>query len=114
MASSTRAKGDRYAKKTKEWLEAQGYQVSKMEMTKLAWVGGRMIPIRTDILFSDLIAVGNGELLLVQVKFAARARNNMSTARKNYQTLPDMGCSVKKMIVGWQPRVKEPIVEFVE
>ena len=51
---SNRAKGNYYAKKTKDLLEKEGWVVANTETTKMAWIKGRMIPIHTDIWASDL------------------------------------------------------------
>lgn len=97
-----RAKGDRYYNKVKLWLEAQGYMVAKLEMTKLAYFGGRFVPIRSDIWASDGIAANETESFLFQVK---SNKGDLSRARHAYAKIPS---GIRKVIYIWEPRAKEP------
>lgn len=99
---NTRAKGDRYYKKVKDWLEGQGYTVAKLEGTKMAFVNGKLIPIRFDIWASDGIAANDTESFLFQVKSNA---TDVSRARHAYEKVPS---GIRKVIYLWIPRAKEP------
>src|SRR5690606_18012720 len=63
---NTRAKGKRSVKRTRDWLEGQGYVVESLERTTR--FRGRQGGKTHDVFGADLIARNEREILFVQVK----------------------------------------------
>ena len=63
---NTRAKGKRSVKRTRDWLEGQGYVVESLERTTR--FRGRAGGKTHDVFGADLIARNEREILFVQVK----------------------------------------------
>ena len=108
---SNRAKGNYYAKKTKDLLEKEGWVVANTETTKMAWIKGRMIPIHTDIWASDLMAMNGKDLIFIQVKSEIDSKNShVGDARKEFAKYP-FPKYIKRYIYNWKPRQKPEIIE---
>lgn len=105
---NTVAKGNRYKYKTKKWLESQGFLVEYSEMVRYFFdkKKGRMIPIKKDLFYSDIIALRSDLILFVQVKVNKR---NISSAKALLGRLV-VPKNAERWIVVWIPRKKEPEV----
>lgn len=114
QAQKNKARGDYYVGRTILYLKKYGYLVEKMERSIPMRFGGRLKMIRSDIWFSDLIALSSENIILVQVKFNSKGNegNNISTAKKNYRTLPSP-IGLLKWVVEWNPGMSEPKIEVV-
>lgn len=106
------AKGNRYKYKTKKWLEAQGFKVEYTEIVRYFFDRKKckMIPMKKDLFYSDLIAVRSDLILFVQVKVN---KKNLSLSKALLRALevPNNCC---KWIVIWIPRKKEPEIMTIE
>jgi len=103
---NTITKGNRYKYKTKKWLENQGFKVEYSEMVRYYFDKNknRMIPIKKDLFFSDIIAVRSDLVAFVQVKVN---RRNLSPAKALLGALA-VPKNVEKWIVVWTPMKNEP------
>ena len=112
--SSNKSKGDYYFRKTKMYLLARGYIVEKLEISKPMFIRGKMMFIRTDLLYSDGIAINEERVVLFQVKMNMVGRKGSHTkeARENYEKLPSPN-GLEKWIVEWEPRKQSPMIEVV-
>ena len=102
-------KGSYYRLKTKKWYEAQGYEVSNAEVTKMAFFSGKLVPIRKDIFGADLIAMNGKEILFIQSK---THHTDMSKGAKEFEKFP-FPKSVKRLVIRWEPRSRFPIIRKV-
>ena len=101
-----RAKGNRNLKKTIDLLISQGYWVEKTEVLKMAWVRGKVIPVRTDILKADCVAIKNGVMSIIQIK---SNKNDVRIGMANLKQIPPIK-EVKKEVWLWNDRSKEPVI----
>jgi len=107
-------KGQYYKIKTKAWLEKLGYQVAYLEQTRRLITRDKKtndlktIFIKQDQLGSDLFAVSEEWAILVQVKLG---KKNVAEAAKEFEKYKTPSL-VKKWIVVWQPKSREP--EIIE
>lgn len=102
-------KGNYYRLKTKKWLEKEGFQVETLEKTMRIFADDkRVIFIKKDLWGADLIASNGSELIIVQNK---TNRTDVSKGIRELKAAPWPGF-VKKWVVIWPPKAKEPrIVE---
>ena len=113
--ASTVKRGNYYKKKTQKWFEDKGYTV---ELTE--FVCGRpiskdkIIYIKKDILASDGIAYNEKEFILWNSKYYDEVSSNSIDNRakqylKDYEEIkvPPL---IKKQIIIWKPRIKEPFI----
>lgn len=112
--ASLKSKGDYYFRKTKMYLLARGYIVEKLEISKPMFIRGKMMFIRTDLLYSDGIAINDEHVVLFQVKMNMEGKKGSHTgvARENYKKLPSPK-GLQKWIVEWAPRKQSPTIEVV-
>jgi hypothetical protein len=103
---STRSKGAYAVNKTKKYFEALGYQVVKSEVSKMIWIGGRSIIGHTDMWGSDLICMNKDEIIFVQVK---SNKVHIAPAKHEFDKYV-WAKGVKKYIVRWELRAREPII----
>ena len=105
---SNRSKGNYYARKSKKWLEGQGWLVAKTEVAKYC---GKFI-IRQDLWGSDYMAINGKEIMFIQVKFIENEKDYSSVyhAKAEFAKYPFPKC-VKKVIHLWRLRIKEPIIK---
>lgn len=101
------SRGNYYANKSKEFLKAEGYNVEKLEKLTGMFIKGKMLWRKNDMLFSDLLAWNEKEVILIQVKGGAKV--NYNQAIKNYKKLK---IPLKKVVMLWRPRIKTP--EWIE
>lgn len=107
MASNV-SRGAAFKGKTKKWLAARGYQVANLEEVRWIFTPRGRMPIKRDQFASDLLAVGNGVIVFVQVKSGASAKGGtFPAARREFAkyTFPD-GC--RQLIVAWPPLARVP------
>ena len=105
-----RAKGQRTLKKAIDYLKSNGYWVEKTEVNKAVWIKGRIIPVRYDVLASDLAAVKDGILKLIQVK---SNHNDKYKGVEELKKIPPIQ-KVKKEVWVLEDRKKEPDITEVE
>jgi len=107
--TSTVARGNYYLNKTIKFFKEEGYECEKLEKLTGTWIGDRMIWKKNDLLYSDMLAYGNGEFILIQVKGGSKV--NFNSAVKNYGKLQKkLPSCIKLMVVVWRPRVRMPEV----
>jgi len=101
-----RQKGNYYLKKTIDWLKTKGYEVAKTETIKMAWIKGRIIPIKTDIWGSDLMAKSETEFIFIQVK---TDKSDTYKAKKEFNKTvwPPF---IQRWVVRWPARSKSPVI----
>lgn len=104
-------KGNYYRLRTKKFLEKEGYLVENLEKSQRLFIKGKNPPyddkvifIKKDIFGGDLIAMKKDELIFVQCKSNSVDINKGVNEFKKFP-FPDF---VKKWVVYWQPRSKEP------
>jgi len=105
-------KGNYYRKKTKDWMEAQGYEVFITEQTQTLWDSKkkRAFHIKRDLAGADLLAMNGKEIIFIQVK---SNKNDILKGAKELGQHKYPPC-VKLWVVYWVPRAKEPLIEEVE
>jgi len=99
-------KGTYYKSRTKRWLEGQGYSVGTLE--KMMCVK-KNIFIKKDQFASDLLAVGNGKVIFVQVKSGETALYKVKEAIREFEKF-DFPEFVDRWIVCWAERVRKPVI----
>lgn len=104
-----RAKGNRNLKKAIDYFQGRGYKTEKLEVLKTAWIAGKIISVRTDILQSDLAVWDDKEFILCQVK------SNKNDVRVGVEKYRELGFppSVKKIVFLFEPRKKDPTIREV-
>ncbi|MEO7272061.1 MAG: hypothetical protein ABI211_08650 [Vicinamibacterales bacterium] len=109
---SNAAQGQHWKARTKKWLEEQGYQVGHLEIQRVVHTPRGMFPLKRDQFGSDLLAVGAGGVVFVQVKGGAAPRSQLAVARAAFA---DFLCppGAQQWVVLWQPRAREPEVVVV-
>lgn len=110
--SSSKAKGNYYQKKTKDWFEMEGYTVYIMENKRSIFLPktGRVIYQTYDIAGCDLMAMNGKEILFIQVKLGDK---NIAQGIKEFYNHP-YPKDAKRIVVQWFPRVKEPTIHEVK
>lgn len=111
------AKGARTLKKTKDYFIAQGYSVESIEknqtvFTKAKDGTAKYFFLKKDLWGGDLICAHKekNELLWLQVK---TNKTDVSKGKKELETNP-LPKFVKKAVIWWLPRKKEPEILWVE
>lgn len=109
--TTSRQKGNYYARRSKEWLEKQGWVVAKTETSKNCGA----FTIRQDLWGSDYMAINGKEIMFIQVKFLADEKDtgSVSHAKAEFNKYPFPKC-VKRVVHLWRLRKKEPIIIEVE
>jgi hypothetical protein len=102
---SAAAKGSYYKARTKAYYEALGCQVAFLERMMVI-PGPRPRYIKRDQFGADLLVIDDAGAILVQVK---SERTHLAAARKEFDKYP-MPSTVRKWIVVWEPRGREPEV----
>ena len=104
--TSSVQKGTYYKGRTKKWLEEQGYSVGSLE--KMMCVK-KNIFIKKDQFASDLLAVGNGQVIFVQVKSGKTALYKVKEAIREFAKF-DFPEFADRWVVCWVERVRKPII----
>ena len=105
--SSNVSKGNYYLKKSKEFLEKEGYNIEKLEKLTGVFIKGKVLWRKNDMLFSDLLAWNKKEVILIQVKGGEKVQ--YKKAIENYKKLK---IPLKKVVMVWRPRIRIP--EWIE
>ena len=105
--TTNRQKGNYYARRSKEWLEKQGWVVAKTETSRFT---GKFM-MRNDLWGSDYMAINGKEIMFIQVKFLADEgdSSNVNKAKAEFSKYPFPKC-VKRVVHLWRLRKKEPII----
>lgn len=96
--------------RSKRWLEARGYTVADLELVRWVYRNGRpAFAVKKDQFGSDLLAVGHGVVVFVQVKSGKQCQGGGSfpAARRALGAFEHAG-SVRKMILAWAPGATMP------
>ena len=107
------SRGNYYLQKTRKFLENEGYKTEKLETLSGVFVKGKMIWHKKDMLFSDLLAYNEKEFLLIQVKGGNDKGLGINKALENYSKL-GVPKFIKKVVVVWRPRIRQPEWHEVE
>lgn len=100
------SKGNYYAKKTADWYRAEGWIVEPIEVSKSIWINGKVIYQKYDVFASDLLAMNGTDIMFIQCK---THKSDVSKAIKEFHKYP-FPPFVKRIVVRWEPRSKEPTV----
>ena len=104
-------KGNYYKRKTKVWFEADGYTVEYLEKLQHIYAKGKVIYIKRDLLGADLLAVNDKEFILANV---ISNKGDLAKHIKRFKEYPNPSF-IKRLIVYWEARAKEPeIIEVDE
>ncbi|HOM27321.1 MAG TPA: hypothetical protein PKV21_07430 [bacterium] len=108
-------KGNYYKKKTKEFLEKQGYVVEYLEKIQRIYTKGKLIFVKRDLFGADLIALSKQKCLFIQVKSGGKNTGiNIKKAIEEFNKYP-FPDFIDRWIVVWKERVKEPeIIDIKE
>ena len=108
--TSSVQKGTYYKGRTKKCLEGQGYSVGTLD--KMMCVK-KNIFIKKDQFASDLLAVGNGKVIFVQVKSGETALYKVKEAVREFEKF-DFPEFADRWVVCWAERVRKPIIVDVK
>ena len=108
--TSKASKGNYYKLKSANWLREKGYYVDYMEKLQHLFVKGKVIYVKKDILGADLVAVNDSDFILVN---SILGKTNIASHIKDFKKYPQGG-SIKRWLLVWQPRVKEPDIIVIE
>jgi hypothetical protein len=111
-------KGNYYKRKTKDFFVKQGYVVEYMEKLQRIVTTGedkkgkekkqKLIWVKKDLFASDLLAIGNGEVIFIQVKSGNKTTGiNIKKAVEEFNRYP-FPDFVKRYIVVWRERQRDP------
>jgi hypothetical protein len=109
---STVSKGSYYKNKTREWYQKKGYTVELTEFVCGRMIApGKIIYTKKDILASDGIAYNENEFILWNSKHTTTGSiaNEKSSGKKDYEKIK-VPKFIKKQLIIWQPRIKEPTI----
>lgn len=114
---STTSRGSYYKKKSQKWFEDRGYTVQLTEFTTARpSINGRVIYIKKDVFGSDGIAMNGKEIIFWNSKHFTGTNTLAQESRmgtKEYKKYP-FPTTVKRWLLIWEPRVKEPhIVDVI-
>ena len=107
-------KGNYYKVKTKKWLEKDGYQVEYLEKLQRIFTGAKLFYVKKDLFASDILAMNEQDIIFVQVKSGKNTTGiSIKKAIQEFQKyqFPEF---VKRWIVVWRDKQKEPEVIEVE
>ncbi len=105
-----RAIGNRNKLKTKKYYESLGYYVENSEVNKICYFGGRLVAVHKDLLGSDLVALNGKEIIFVQSK---TNKEDILDGVYEFQKYP-FPPFVKRVVVRWEPRAREPMIKEVK
>ena len=109
-------KGRYYLLKTRDWFKDKGYEVEIIEKTQRIVTkddrGKQFVMfMKKDLWGGDLVARNRDELIWVQVK---SNKGDIGRGIKQLSEDDNWPDNVKRLVVCWEPRVREPeIVEVV-
>lgn len=102
-------KGNANRLKTKKWYKKQGYDVGIAESARYCFFGGKPRVFKQDLFGADLVAMNGEEIIFIQCKSKdpKLAECRREFAKWQYPKF------VKKVVVSWKPRAREPRVEII-
>lgn len=107
MASNA-SRGAAAKLKTKKWLINRGYQVAELEVIRWVFTPRGRLPIKYDQFGSDLLAMGHGAVVFVQVKSGLSAKGGtFPAARREFEKFVFPPCA-RMLIIGWPPLARVP------
>lgn len=96
--------------RTKKWLQSRGWQVADLEVVRWIMSPRGRVPIKRDQFGSDLLAVGDTEIMFVQVKSGKTATGGtFPDARREFAKFTFPAGAVRR-IIAWPPRARHPRV----
>lgn len=118
-------RGNYYKRKTKEWMEKEGYVCEYLEKLQRIYTTekakdkkgkeikkGKIIYIKRDLFGADLLCLGKGDIIFIQVKSGKKDTGiNIKKAYEEFNKYP-FPEYVKRWIVVWRERAREP--EIIE
>lgn len=115
MASTT-SRGNYYKKKTQAYYEKLGYETQITEfMCGRQIAPNKIIYVKKDVFSSDGISMNGKEIIFWNSKhtLTGNISNEKSSGKKDFSRhkFPDF---VKRQLVIWQPRQKQPTIINVE
>jgi len=111
MASTT-SRGNYYKTKTKAYFEKLGYTTQITEfMCGIQVAPNKIIYIKKDVFGSDGISMNEKEIIFWNSKhtLTGSIANEKSSGKKEFAKHP-FPLSVKRQLVIWQPRQKNPTI----
>jgi len=103
-------KGNYYKLKSRDWLRGKGYTVEIIEKVQRIFKDGKVIFAKRDLFGADLMACNETETILAN---SVLNRKNIASHIQQFHKFP--GGGLKRWIVVWEPRVKEPeIIEITK
>jgi len=109
---SAAEKGAYYKRRTKQYLERQGYQVAYLEQVLWVWTPKGRVPVKRDQFASDLLAVDTRDVVFIQVRGGVSRRDQLAKARDGFGQFA-FPIGTQQWIVMWKPRAREPEIEVV-
>ena len=100
------SKGNYYLKKTIDYFEKDGWTIEKSEINYKIWTPKGIFFKKKDLFGADLIMMNGKDIIFVQGKTNVVDINKGLNEFKKY---PFPSC-VKRWVVIWKLRAKEPIV----
>ena len=109
---SASQKGQYWQRRTKAWLEKQGFTVGVLQ--QLGWIktASGFRPLKRDTFGADLLALSPEKVIFVQCKGGDTWRTARAAARAEFARYP-LGPSCEQWLVGWEPQAREPVIEVV-
>ena len=97
-------KGNYYRLRTRKFLEKEGYKVYVLENRQRIFTPKGIIFVARDIAGADLMGMNGKEIIFIQVK------SNKVDSTKGIKELSahPYPKNIKKWVVYWQPRSREP------
>src|SRR3990167_6560638 len=104
---SNAQRGAYWKKRSRRFLEAEGYIVVDLEIVRTVWINGRMIPTKKDQLGADLMGVSAHGYIWVQVKGYTLTRPSLAAAKRKFLAYPTPP-NTTRCIMLWQLRGRTP------
>ena len=102
------ATGSYYQHRTVTWLTRHGFAVAITQRMLSVWTPRGLVHTKRDQLGADVIAMGQDQTLVIQIKGGATWRSGLAAARKEFAKYP-LGPGCWQVIMGWSPRAREPV-----
>ena len=111
MTSSVK-KGNYYKVKTKEYFIEKGYVVEYLEKYQSIFIPKtkKVFHIKKDLFASDILAMNGEDIIFIN---SVLGKEHLAEHIREFQKYP-FPKFVKRWIVAWTPRVKEPDIVIVE
>lgn len=106
-----KSKGNYYKLRTKKWFIKKGYLCEYLEKVQRIYVRGRVIFIKRDVFGADGLSMKRGETLIFWN--SKLGKKNIAQGIKEFAQYPYPG-TVKRWIIVWEVRAREPEIVEVE